>query len=207
MGSVPPSRDWSVASAQLRSIPIAQMPTRYGMFTLHVIADGNGLEHMALVKGTPGNGCLVRLHSECATGDIFGSLRCDCRDQLEIALQRIDEAGEGILIYLRGHEGRGIGLGKKILAYALQEQGVDTLDANVQLGFPPDARNYDAAVEILRHFGLSAVRLLTNNRSKISALEHAGIAVTERISLWAGANPHNARYLATMLNRMGHIGS
>jgi GTP cyclohydrolase II len=124
---------------------------------------------------------------------------------LEVALQRIDEAGEGILIYLRGHEGRGIGLGNKILAYALQEQGMDTLDANVHLGFAPDARNYYAAFEILRRFHLSAVRLLTNNHSKIIALEQAGIAVTERVSLWTGANPHNANYLATVLNRMGHI--
>jgi 3,4-dihydroxy 2-butanone 4-phosphate synthase / GTP cyclohydrolase II len=204
MGSLPPPRDWSVTAAKARSIPTARMPTRYGMFVVQVLTDGNGIEHVALVKGTPADGCLVRLHSECATGDIFGSLRCDCRNQLEVALQRIDEAGEGVLIYLRGHEGRGIGLGNKILAYALQEQGMDTLDANVQLGFAPDARNYDAAVEILRHFGLSAVRLLTNNYSKISALEHAGIAVTERVSLWTGANPHNADYLVAVLNRMGH---
>jgi GTP cyclohydrolase II len=199
MGSSPSSREWSVASAEAQPIPAAQMPTRYGAFVIQVFTDGSGTEHIALVNG------LVRLHSECATGDIFGSLRCDCRDQLEVALQGIDEAGEGILIYLRGHEGRGIGLGNKILAYALQEQGMDTLDANIHLGFAPDARNYDAAVEVLRHFRLSAVRLLTNNHAKINALEQAGIAVTERISLWTGANPHNANYLATVLKRMGHI--
>jgi GTP cyclohydrolase II len=205
MGSLPPARDWAVTSANTQSVPTAQMPTRYGTFVLHVFTNGNGIEHIALVKGAPANGCLVRLHSECATGDVFGSLRCDCRDQLEVALQRIDEAGEGVLIYLRGHEGRGIGLGNKILAYALQEQGMDTLDANVQLGFAPDARNYDDAIAILRHFRLSAVRLLTNNHSKISALESAGIAVTERVSLWTGSNPHNANYLATVLESMGHI--
>jgi GTP cyclohydrolase II len=192
MGSSPSSREWSVPSAEAQPVPAAQMPTRYGAFVIQVFTDGSGTEHVVLIKGAPANGCLVRLHSECATGDIFGSLRCDCRDQLEVALHRIDEAGEGILIYLRGHEGRGIGLGNKILAYALQEQGMDTLDANIHLGFAPDARKYDAAVEILRHFRLSAVRLLTNNHSKISALEQAGIAVTERASIWTGANPHNA---------------
>jgi GTP cyclohydrolase II len=205
MGSLPSSRAWSAPLAKAQPVPAAQMPTRYGAFVIQVLTDGSGTEHIALVKGVPANNCLVRLHSECATGDIFGSLRCDCRDQLEVALQRIDEAGEGILIYLRGHEGRGIGLSNKILAYALQEQGMDTLDANVHLGFAPDARNYDAAVEILRHFRLSAVRLLTNNHSKIIALEQAGIAVTQRISLRTAANPHNANYLATLLERMGHI--
>jgi GTP cyclohydrolase II len=205
MVSLPSSREWSAPLAKAQPVPAAQMPTRYGAFLIQVFTDRSGTEHIALVKGAPANDCLVRLHSECATGDIFGSLRCDCRDQLEVALQRIDEAGEGILIYLRGHEGRGIGLGNKILAYALQEQGMDTLDANVRLGFAPDARNYDVAVEVLRHFQLSAVRLLTNNNAKINALEQAGIAVTERVSLWTGANPHNANYLATLLQRMGHI--
>jgi GTP cyclohydrolase II len=162
MGSLPSSREWSAPLAKAQPVPAAQMPTRYGAFVIQVFTDGSGTEHIALVKGAPANGCLVRLHSECATGDIFGSLRCDCRDQLEVALQRIDEAGEGILIYLRGHEGRGIGLGNKILAYALQEQGMDTLDANVHLGFAPDARNYYAAFEILRRFHLSAVELRMN---------------------------------------------
>jgi GTP cyclohydrolase II len=132
-------------------------------------------------------------------------MRCDCCDQLEASLQLIDKAGEGLLIYLRGHEGRGIGLGNKVRAYALQEQGMDTMDANIQLGFASDVRNYGAAVEMLRHFRLSEVRLLTNNHLKISALEQAGIAVTEQIPLWTGANPHNAGYVATMLKRMGHI--
>ena len=189
----------------MRSIPSANLPTRYGVFALHVFPEGNGTEHVALLKGTPANGCLVRLHSECATGDIFGSMRCDCRDQLEASLQLIEQAGEGVLIYLRGHEGRGIGLGNKVRAYALQEQGMDTMDANIHLGFAPDMRNYGAAVEMLRRFHLNEVRLLTNNRLKISALEQAGIAVAEQIPLWIGTNPHNAGYVATMLSRMGHI--
>jgi GTP cyclohydrolase II len=191
----------------MRSVPSAQLPTRYGSFVLHIFTDQNGTEHIALVKGAPVDGCLVRLHSECATGDILGSMRCDCRDQLEVSLQLIDEAGEGLMIYLRGHEGRGIGLANKVRAYALQEQGMDTLDANIHLGFPADMRNYDAAVEMLAYFGLNEVRLLTNNHSKISALEEAGITVTEQVPLWTDTNPHNAGYVATMLKRMGHIAS
>jgi GTP cyclohydrolase II len=191
----------------MRSFPSAQLPTRYGEFVIHVYTGGDGTEHIALVKGALSDGCLVRLHSECATGDILGSMRCDCRDQLEASLKLIDEAGEGLLIYLRGHEGRGIGLGNKIRAYALQEQGMDTLDANIRLGFATDVRNYGAAIEMLRHFRLNEVRLLTNNQSKINALEQAGIAVTEQIPLWTGTNPHNAGFVSTMLKRMGHIAS
>jgi GTP cyclohydrolase II len=185
--------------------PSAQLPTRYGAFVIHICLDVEGTEHIALAKGNPADGCLVRVHSECATGDILGSMRCDCRDQLETSLQLIDTAGEGLLIYLRGHEGRGIGLANKIRAYALQEQGMDSLDANVHLGFAADIRRYGAAVEILRKFGLKRIRLLTNNGSKIDALEEAGIVVTEQLSLWISSNPHNAGYLETMLKRMGHI--
>jgi len=183
----------------------ARLPTKFGDFRLEIFTDKKGDEHLALVKGTPKNGCLVRLHSECATGDIFGSLRCDCRDQLELASQKINEAGEGMLIYLRGHEGRGIGLVNKIKAYALQDQGMDTVEANVHLGFAPDERDYAAAVNILRHYGLTSVRLLTNNKVKIDALEKAGIQVTGNVALWAATNPHNEGYIGTKREKMGHI--
>ena len=186
-------------------IPSAVLPTRYGNFDLQIFADADGVEHMALVKGSPVDDCLVRLHSECATGDILGSLRCDCRDQLETSMALIEKAGVGLLIYLRGHEGRGIGLANKIRAYALQEQGMDTLDANTHLGFAPDARDYAAAIDVLKQFGLKKVRLLTNNRAKIDALEKAGITVSQHVSLWTAVNPHNESYIATKRGRMGHI--
>ena len=186
-------------------IPSAHLPTRHGNFELRIFTDANSVEHMALVKGRPSDGCLVRLHSECATGDILGSLRCDCRDQLEAAMVRIDKEGSGLLIYIRGHEGRGIGLANKIRAYELQEKGLDTLDANLHLGLSPDARDYAVAVEILRQFGLKKVRLLTNNPNKIDALEQAGISVLEQIPLWTATNPHNEAYIATKRGKMGHI--
>jgi GTP cyclohydrolase II len=183
----------------------SQLPTRFGDFRLSVFVDDKGAEHLALAAGTPSDGCLVRLHSECATGDIMGSLRCDCRDQLELALHKIDEAGEGLLIYIRDHEGRGIGLANKIKAYALQDQGMDTVDANLHLGFAADERSYDVSFCILKHFGLKSIRLLTNNRQKIDALQAAGIDVTDQIPLWVATNPHNEKYLATKRKRMGHI--
>ncbi len=183
------------------------LPTRFGHFHLQAFVDDKGTEHLALIAGNPANGCLVRLHSECATGDVLGSMRCDCRDQLELALTKITEEGQGIFIYIRGHEGRGIGLANKIKAYALQDQGLDTVEANLSLGFAPDERNYQVPIEILRHYGLSWIRLLTNNRHKIHAVEKAGIEVTEQVPLWAASNPHNAGYIDTKKNRMGHIGA
>ncbi|MBP7253131.1 MAG: GTP cyclohydrolase II [Alphaproteobacteria bacterium] len=183
----------------------ANLPTRYGDFTLHIFRDGQGAEHMAVVAGAPQEGALVRLHSECATGDILGSLRCDCRDQLESALRAITAAGGGIVLYLRGHEGRGMGLANKIRAYALQEQGMDTVSANQHLGFVADGRDYAMAVAILRHFGLSKVRLMTNNQQKLAALADAGITVTERVPLWTAENPHNEVYLATKRAKLGHL--
>ncbi|MDX2027055.1 MAG: GTP cyclohydrolase II [Alphaproteobacteria bacterium] len=183
----------------------SHLPTRFGDFRLQVFTDAEGTEHLALSAGMPTDGCLVRLHSECATGDILGSLRCDCRDQLELALEKISEAGEGLFIYLRQHEGRGIGLANKIKAYALQDQGMDTVEANITLGFAPDQRNYSAAAAILQHFGLKQIQLLTNNRRKIEALEQAGITITQHIPLWTATNPHNADYVDTKQKRMGHI--
>ncbi|HUY67697.1 MAG TPA: GTP cyclohydrolase II [Alphaproteobacteria bacterium] len=184
----------------------SRLPTRFGKFQLQVFADQNGVEHLVLSLGRVGDGCLVRLHSECATGDLLGSLRCDCRDQLELALKKIAEEGNGLFIYMRGHEGRGIGLVNKVKAYALQDKGLDTVDANIRLGFEADQRDYDSSIEILRHYGLNWVRLLTNNRHKIQALEKAGIEVAEHIPLWAAVNPHNEGYIDTKRRRMGHIG-
>jgi GTP cyclohydrolase II len=184
----------------------SKLPSRFGNFQISVFTDTKGTEHMTMSKGTPKNGCLVRIHSECATGDIMGSLRCDCRDQLELSLQMIEDAGEGLLVYIRDHEGRGIGLANKIKAYALQDQGMDTVDANVHLGFAPDERTYDVAVCMLKHFGLKEIRLMTNNPGKIEALKKFGITVSDQVPLWAATNPHNEKYLATKRDRMGHIG-
>lgn len=182
----------------------SDLPTRFGNFRLQIFTDAEGAEHMAMSAGKLSNNGLVRLHSECATGDIMGSLRCDCRDQLEMALEKISEVGNGLLIYLRGHEGRGIGLANKIRAYALQDQGQDTVEANITLGFEADQRDYGVAVAILKHYGLNEVQLLSNNRKKSEALEKAGIKVTQHISLWTTTNPHNENYLETKINRMGH---
>lgn len=183
----------------------AQLPTRFGAFQLHIFSDAQGNEHMAATTGNVRDDALVRLHSECATGDILASLRCDCRNQLEQALQRIAQDGNGMLIYLRGQEGRGMGLTNKIRAYALQEQGMDTVQANLHLGFPADARDYVAALHILRHFGLTRIRLLTNNQHKLDAFAASGIAVVARLPLWTAENPHNADYLATKRDRLGHL--
>lgn len=183
----------------------ALLPTRFGTFRLHAFSADEDGEHLAVATETVAQECLVRLHSECATGDILGSLRCDCRDQLETSLRKIDASGNGMVIYLRGHEGRGIGLSNKIKAYALQDKGLDTVDANLSLGFAPDERDYASAIAILKHFGLSRIRLLTNNRAKIAALEEAGIALSARVPLWTATNPHNEKYLETKKRRMGHI--
>jgi GTP cyclohydrolase II len=189
----------------LEHVAEADLPTVFGDFRLHVFRNAAGAEHMAIVAGTPVDGCLVRLHSECATGDILGSLRCDCRQQLELALRKIAEAGSGLVIYMRGHEGRGIGLANKIRAYALQDKGMDTVDANLCLGFPVDARNYADAAAILRTFGLGCVRLMTNNTQKVDALEGCGIKVSARLAHWTSANAHNENYLTTKKSRMGHL--
>jgi GTP cyclohydrolase II len=168
-------------------------------------ASDDGQDHVALVVGSfGGRPPLVRLHSECLTGDVFGSLKCDCGPQLREALRLIGEAGGGILLYLR-QEGRGIGLANKLRAYALQDRGLDTVDANARLGFADDERDYGHAAAMLGKLGVDRVRLLTNNPAKVSALEAAGIAVVERVAHHMPTNPHNAEYLATKREKSGHL--
>jgi GTP cyclohydrolase II len=169
-------------------------------------ASDDGQEHVALVIGAfGGKPPLVRLHSECLTGDVFGSLKCDCGPQLKEALRIIGEAGGGVLLYLR-QEGRGIGLANKLRAYALQDRGLDTVDANQRLGFADDERDYAHAAAMLRGLGVSQVRLLTNNPAKVSGLQAAGITVVERVPHHMPTNPHNADYLATKRKKSGHLG-
>lgn len=189
----------------IQHLAVTSLPTRHGVFQVHAFRESaTQMEHIALVYGAPQDQSLVRLHSECLTGDVFGSRRCDCGAQLDMALQRIVAEGVGMLIYLRGHEGRGIGLGNKVRAYALQDHGADTVDANLNLGFAIDLRRYDAAIAMLRHFGVVSLRLLTNNQQKIAALQEAGFQV-EHAPLLVCPNPDNARYLATKRERMGHM--
>jgi GTP cyclohydrolase II len=183
----------------------ANLPTKFGDFTLHIFTDTMQHEHMAMVAGTPTDNCLVRVHSECATGDIMGSLRCDCRDQLETALGMIAAAGHGVVLYLRGHEGRGIGLANKIKAYALQERGLDTVAANLRLGFAPDVRDYTVAAAMLQLLGVQKLQLLTNNPTKINALTAAGLTITARVPLWLADNPHNKDYLQSKRDKMQHL--
>jgi GTP cyclohydrolase II len=185
----------------------AELPSRFGDF--HVVAFRNpheAKEHAAFCHGTPldGEDVPVRLHSECLTGDAIGSLRCDCRDQLEWSLRAIGQMDCGILLYLR-QEGRGIGLTNKIRAYELQDHGLDTVDANRALGFRDDERDYAVAAHMLRTLGVRSVRLMTNNPKKVAGLEALGVAVTERIPLVIPPNEHNVDYLSTKARRSGHL--
>ncbi len=181
-----------------------RVPSEYGTFDLRAYRDrATGADHIAIVSGTPRDGMLVRLHSECLTGEAMGSLKCECGAQLQSAMQRINEEG-GIVVYLRGHEGRGIGLVNKLRAYRLQELGLDTLDANLALGLPADARDYGAAAAILTDMGVSSVRLLSNNPEKQRQLEHHGITVTELEPLVVGVGEVNTAYLEAKRDRMGH---
>jgi 3,4-dihydroxy 2-butanone 4-phosphate synthase/GTP cyclohydrolase II len=184
-----------------------QLPTRHGQFTAYGYRSTvDGVEHVALVHGEIGAGedVLVRVHSECLTGDVFHSLRCDCGPQLEASLERIQEEGRGVVVYLRGHEGRGIGLLSKLRAYELQERGRDTLDANLELGLPADARDYGAGAQILEDLGVHSLRLMTNNPDKTDALVRHGLKVTGREPMPVQAGEHNLRYLRTKRDRMGH---
>lgn len=204
-------------------VAASKLPTKHGMFDISVFEDPETeQEHIALSIGLPVSNqekitdpavihaidqpepILVRIHSECLTGDAFGSLRCDCGPQLNTTLELLAKTGRGALLYLR-QEGRGIGLPNKIRAYALQDQGHDTLDANLLLGLPADARTYEMCQVMLDYLGIQKVNLITNNPAKIEALTSLGLDVVERTSLHVGENPHNAAYLKTKQNRMRHI--
>ncbi|GIE33296.1 riboflavin biosynthesis protein RibBA [Actinoplanes italicus] len=184
------------------------LPTEHGVFTAvgYRTAADDG-EHVALVYGDLGDGedVLVRVHSECLTGDVFGSRRCDCGPQLDAALERVAAAGRGVVLYMRGHEGRGIGLLHKLQAYQLQDRGFDTVDANLELGLPADARDYGTGAQILADLGIRSMRLLTNNPAKRAGLEGYGLRVTGREELPVRLHPENVRYLRTKRDRMGHL--
>ena len=184
-----------------------ELPTEYGYFHLIPFRQAsNGLEHMALIKGewNEDEPILVRVHSSCATGDILGSKRCDCGQQLHKAMEMIEKEGKGVLIYMQ-QEGRGIGLMNKIAAYKLQEEGYDTVDANTHLGFKPDERDYGCGAQMLRHLGVHKMRLMTNNPVKRVGLEAYGLEIVENIAIETTPNPYNERYLKTKRDRMGHV--
>ncbi|KAJ0020023.1 hypothetical protein Pint_32312 [Pistacia integerrima] len=187
---------------------ISLLPTKWGLFQAYCYRSKlDGTEHVAIVKGDVGNGqgVLVRVHSECLTGDIFGSARCDCGNQLDLAMQLIEQAGKGVVVYLRGHEGRGIGLGHKLRAYNLQDQGHDTVQANIELGLAVDGREYGIAAQILRDLGVRTMRLMTNNPAKFIGLKGYGLAVIGRVPILTPITDENKRYLETKRTKMGHI--
>ena len=193
----------------VKKVADADFPTRFGQFRICGFSLANGASSetaVVLVKGKPraGRVPLVRIHSQCLTGDVFASLRCDCREQLELALQQVGASDYGFIIY-EPEEGRGIGLLNKLQAYQLQDQGVDTVEANRQLGFDADLRQYTLAAGILQHYGVQSVRLLSNNPEKIRALENFGIRIAERVPIEAAPHQASARYLKTKREKMGHL--
>ncbi|MFN8635253.1 MAG: bifunctional 3,4-dihydroxy-2-butanone-4-phosphate synthase/GTP cyclohydrolase II [Chloroflexota bacterium] len=190
------------------SVATTRMPTSHGDFVAHVYESlPDGEEHIALVRGVidPDVPVLVRVHSECLTGDVFGSRRCDCGQQLDAALERIADEGVGVVLYLRGHEGRGIGLAHKLQAYALQEQGLDTVEANLALGLPVDTRNYGVGAQILADLGVRQMRLMTNNPAKYAGLDGYGLEIVERVPLVMPPDPENLRYLQVKQQKLGHL--
>lgn len=200
--------EWRRQQREVHRTGRAVIPTGIGEFRAVTYQEADGAEHLALVMGEVGDGedVLVRLHSECLTGDLLGSLRCDCGSQLRTAMESVAAAGRGVIVYMRGHEGRGIGLGYKLRAYELQQQQeLDTLEANRALGLPVDSRDYVPAARILADFGIASVRLLTNNPDKCRALVDCGITISERLPVEGESNEHNARYLEAKRDRMGHL--
>ncbi len=192
-----------------RRVSESELPTAWGSFRVVAYRSHDGHEHLALAVGIEDDqptveAPLVRVHSECLTGDVFGSRRCDCQSQLHDALATVQAAAHGVVVYLRGHEGRGIGLAAKIDAYRLQDDGFDTYEANEQLGLPAEARSFAVAADILRDLGVSTVRLITNNPLKQVELEAAGIVIAGMVPSLTDPNPHNVRYLRTKRDRMGH---
>ncbi len=191
----------------IRFVDSAKLPTELGEFMIHGFEDtATGKEHIVLGMGdlSSPEPVLCRLHSECLTGDALFSMRCDCGPQLHFAMKRISEQGRGMILYLR-QEGRGIGLLNKVRAYSLQDQGADTVEANEQLGFAADGRDYDLCKPIFEHFGVSQVRLMTNNPLKVDALSELGVEVVERVPIEAGHNLHNEDYLEVKSRKMGHL--
>jgi len=191
----------------VRRVAEAKLPTTYGIFTaIAYKSDIDPDEHLALVMGdvATDDPVLVRVHSQCLTGEVFGSLRCDCGEQIHLAMKSIAEEGRGVLLYMR-QEGRGIGIHNKIRAYALQDKGLDTVEANISLGFAPDLRDYGVGAQILAELGLRNIRLLTNNPKKVVGLESYGLKVVETVPIIAPPNPFNSRYLETKRKKLGHL--
>ena len=190
----------------LKFIASCRLPTEWGVFSLHGFEEASGQEHVALVMGDIADGepVLARIHSECLTGDALFSQKCDCGPQLQAAMQAVNQAGRGMILYLR-QEGRGIGLINKIRAYQLQDQGLDTVEANLALGLPVDARDFTLAQAMFQHFGVKQVQLLTNNPEKVETLRLNGIDVVERVPLQVGENIENEHYLQTKASKLGHF--
>lgn len=191
----------------VEKIEVVDMPTDFGTFKLHLYKSSlDGVHHVALVMGdvTPDDPTLVRVHSECLTGDIFGSRRCDCGSQLHAAMRHIKAEGKGIIVYMRGHEGRGIGLHGKIMAYKLQEEGLDTVEANLKLGFPMDLRDYGIGAQIISDLGVRKIKLMTNNPRKVVGLEGHNLEIVEQVPVKSDPHPDNAKYLETKKKKMGH---
>lgn len=204
--SNPPQGD-DDAALIVEHFATANLPTAYGDFKIVAFKNNrDGKDHVAIIKGeiSGQEGVLCRVHSECLTGDVFGSLKCDCGPQLEAALEQLEEQGQGIILYMR-QEGRGIGLANKIKAYSLQDQGMDTVEANLHLGFDDDMRDYAIAARMLQYLGPESIILMTNNPRKLDGLRKAGIPIDERIPLKITPNTHNKRYLETKKNKSGHL--